>query len=94
MKFTIACQRAVAGNDIDLQIEAEAAEEIVGVTCLLDGSEISSDDLRGTPVISYHRTVGQAGEARPGQTHHLIVEVRVKNEGPSRFATRIWTDVV
>jgi hypothetical protein len=92
MKFTIACQRAFSGNDVDLQIEAEGDEAIFAVRCSLDGAEIGSDDLGNTPVISFHRSFPQVGEARPGETHRLIVEVRGKGEEPSRFATRIWTD--
>jgi hypothetical protein len=91
MKFTIAYQRAFSGNDIDLQIESEGEEVICAVTCSLDGVGIGSDDLADTPVVSFHRTFSQAGEARPGQTHKLVVEVRGK-DGDPRFATRIWTD--
>jgi hypothetical protein len=93
MKFTITCQRAFSGNDIDLQIEAEGEETISAVNCSLDGAEIGSDDLMETPVVSFHRSFPQAGEARPGETHKLTVEVRGKAEEPSRFAARIWTDL-
>jgi hypothetical protein len=91
MKFTIAYQRAFSGNDIDLQIESEGEEVICAVTCSLDGVGIGSDDLADTPVVSFHRTFSQVGEARPGQTHKLVVEVRGK-DGDPRFATRKWTD--
>jgi len=93
MKFAIACQRAFIGNDIDLQIEAENDEIIYAVRCSLDGTEIGSDDLGETPVNFFHRSFPQAGEARPGETHKLMVEVRGKDGEPSRFATRIWTDL-
>jgi len=92
MKFTIARQRAFSGNDIDLQIEAEGEELIFAVRCSMDGVEIGSDDLTETPVVSFHRSFRQVGEARPGETHKMIVEVRDKDEKPSRFAIRIWTD--
>ncbi len=91
MKFTIAYQRAFTGNDIDLQIESEGDEAIFAVTCSLDGFEIGSDDLADTPVVSFHRTFSQVGEARSGQTHKLVVAARGK-DGERRFATRIWTD--
>jgi hypothetical protein len=81
------------GNDIDIKIEAEGDELIAGVTCSLDGSEIASDDVSGTPVVSFHRTFGHVGEGRPGQTHKLIVEARGRDAGSSKFATRIWTDL-
>jgi hypothetical protein len=92
MKFTIACQRAAIGNDIDLEIEADKGESMFAVICTLDGFEISTDDFRETPVVSYHRTFSQVGEARPGETHRLLVEVRGRDGEPSRFAGRIWTD--
>ncbi len=92
MKFSIVCQRAFVGNDIDLQIDAEAEEVIVGVTCSLDGTDVASDDLTDAPAIFYHRSFSQVGEAQPGQVHKLVVAVRGKDGDPIRFATRIWTD--
>ena len=92
MKFTIQCQRAVIGNDIDLEIEADKGEAMFAVICTLDRFEISTDEFRETPVVSFHRTFRQVGEAGPGETHQLLVEVRGQNGEPSRFASRIWTD--
>jgi hypothetical protein len=93
MKFTIACQRAAIGNDIDLEIEADKGEAMFVVICTLDGIEISTDDFRETSVVSFHRTFSQVGEARAGETHKLLVEVRGKDGEPSRFAVRMWTDI-
>lgn len=56
MKFAISIQRALSGNDIDVQIDAEGDETISAVTCTLDGMEIGSDDLADTPVASFHRS--------------------------------------
>jgi len=73
MKFNITCQGRPIGNDIDIQIDAEGDENISAVTCILDAFEIASDDLSETPVVSFHRTINQAGEGRPGQLHKFVV---------------------
>jgi hypothetical protein len=93
MKFDLTYQRAVIGNSIDVQIDAETGEIICGVNCTLDGSEIASDDLGQTPVVSFHRTLSQVGHASSGQTHQLVVEVIGKPGEASKYATRIWTDL-
>ena len=92
MKFTIAFQRALTGNDVDVQIDAEGEEMISAVTSSLDGFEIGSDDLAETPVLSFHRTYSRVGDAAPGKDHKLLVEVTGK-DGVVRRATRMWTDV-
>ena len=91
MKFTIAYQRALTGNDIDVQVEAEGEEMIFGVTCSLDGFEIGSDDLSEAPVVSFHRTFSRVGDAAPGKDHKILVEATGKDGKLSR-ATRVWTD--
>ena len=92
MKFDLAYQRALIGNNIDVQI-AETGEIISGVNCTLDGFEIASDDLSQTPVVSFHRTFSQVGDANSGQAHKLVVEVIGKSGEPSKYATRMWTDL-
>ena len=93
MKFDLAYKRALIGNDIDVQIQAETGEIITGVNCTLDSFEIASDDLSQTPVVSFHRTFSQVGDASSGQAHKLVVEV-IGNAGePNKYATRIWTDL-
>ena len=91
MKFAISRQRALSGNDIDVQIDAEGDETMIAVTCVLDGLEIGSDDLAETPVVSFHRSFCGVGDARPGQTHKLVVEVRGR-DGNAIHGTRIWAD--
>jgi hypothetical protein len=93
MKFDLAYQRALFGNDIDVHIDAESGEIISGVNCTLDGFEIASDDLSQTPVVSFHRTFHQAGDAGSGQAHKLVAEVIGKPGEPNKYATRIWTDL-
>src|SRR5215467_3464945 len=85
MKFNITYQRALAGNDIDVQIDAEDKETIGSVRCSLDGFEIGCDDLSDTPVVSFHRSFPQAGDARSGQTHKFVVEVGGGNGEPTRL---------
>lgn len=53
MKFTITYQRAMAGNDVDVQVDAEDKETIASVRCSLDGFEIGCDDLSDAPVVSF-----------------------------------------
>lgn len=93
MKFDLAYQRALIGNKIEVQIDAETGEIISGVNCTLDGFEIASDDLSQTPVVSFHRTFSQVGDANSGQAHKLVVEVIGKPGEPSKYATRMWTDL-
>jgi hypothetical protein len=93
MRFDLTHQRAIIGNNIDVQIDAEHGEVISEVNCTLDGFEISSDDLSQTPVVSFHRTFNQAGDAIAGQAHKLDVEVIGKPDEPNKYATRIWTDL-
>jgi len=93
MKFNLNYQRALIGNNIDVQIDAETGEIISGVNCTLDGFEIASDDLSQTPVVSFHRTFSLAGDASSGQAHKLVVEVIGKPGEPNTYATRIWTDL-
>jgi hypothetical protein len=92
VKFTIAYQRALLGNDIDIQIDAETNEIISAVNCTLDGFEVASDDFSQTPVVSFHRSLSQVGDAGPGKVHKLMVEVHGENGEASKFAARIWTD--
>ena len=45
MKFTIQRNRAIAGNDITVGIEAEGNEVISHVTTNLDGFDIGDDEV-------------------------------------------------
>jgi hypothetical protein len=69
MKFKLSAQRALIGNEIAVQIQTETGEVIVGVNCILEGFEIASDDSSRTPLVSFHRTCIQVGEASSGQLH-------------------------
>jgi len=93
LKFSITYQRAFMGNDIEIQIDAEGAEVISAVGYNLDGFGLPADDLSETPVVFFHRTLSQVGEAGPGRLHKLIVEVRGKPGDASKYASRVWTDV-
>jgi hypothetical protein len=93
MKFVIAYQRALMGNDIDVQVDAEAEEVISAVVCILDDFEVSSDDFSAAPLVSFHRTLNNAGQTGPGQTHKLIVKVQGIGGDAAKYASRIWTDI-
>jgi len=92
MKFSISCQRAFIGNNIDVQVDAEDKEKISLVTCNLDGTDLSTDDFSENPIVSFHRTFSQVRDAQPGLEHRLLVKAQLDQAGESRVGTRIWTD--
>jgi hypothetical protein len=91
MKFTLSYARALLGNDIDIQIEAEDGETINRVTVLLDGFQLS-DELLQESSVSYQRTFLQAGSAGPHNEHKLTVAATDMN-GNHTSATREWQDL-
>jgi hypothetical protein len=93
MKFDLTYRRALVGNEIDVEIEAEAGEAIYGVNCTLDGQSIAAEDISETPVVSYHQTINHAGDAGHGIAHKLVVEVVGKPGEASKYASRVWTDL-
>ena len=93
MKFNISYQRAFVGNDIEVQIDAEGDEVITAVEYNLDGFDLPQDDLTETPVVSFHRTLSQVGEAGGGKLHKLIVRAHGKSGEASKDASRVWTDL-
>src|SRR5579863_6638870 len=68
MKFTIQRNRAIAGNDITVGIEAEGNEVISHVTTNLDGFDIGDDEV-DPPSVSFEREFLQAGDASPHLQH-------------------------
>jgi len=93
VKFNISYQRAFVGNDIEVQIDAEGDEVITAVEYNLDGFDLLQDDLAETPVVSFHRTLSQVGEAGRGKLHKLIVRVHGKPDDASKDASRVWNDL-
>jgi hypothetical protein len=91
MLVDIAYQRALIGNDLDVQIDAQK-NPITSVVCTLDGIEVAADDLTKTPVMSFHRTFSQVGKASAGQNHELLVTV-LDTEGKKKLYTRRWKDL-
>jgi hypothetical protein len=91
MKFTLAYQRAVMGNDIDVQIQAEGSEVIANVQIVLDGFDLANEAV-DPPAIQYQRSILQAGDAAPHKEHNLVVTT-TDSDGKSRTATRRWQDV-
>jgi len=94
MKFNISYQRAVVGNDIEVQIDAEGDELIVSVDYVLDGFDLDGDDLSDAPVVSFHRTLSHVGDAGPGKRHKLTVGAHGKPGEPTKNASRVWTDLI
>lgn len=92
MKFNISVQRALIGNDLDIQIDAEGDEVIAKVAYKLDGFDLEADDLTENPVVSSHRTFSQVGDAGPKMLHKLIVQVQGPPDQPLKSASRIWND--
>ena len=92
MKFSIQHQRALAGNDITVGIEAEGKEVISHVTVTLDGFGIGEDAL-DPPAVSYQREWLQVGSASPHLDHQLTVTV-TDTQGNTLSADRIWEDPV
>jgi len=93
VKFNISYQRALLGNDIEVQIDAEGDEVITAVEYNLDGFDLPQDDLSETPVVSFHRTLPHVGEAGQGKLHKLIIRVYGKPGDASKNASRMWTDL-
>ncbi|HUI83487.1 MAG TPA: hypothetical protein VL240_04645 [Candidatus Binatia bacterium] len=88
MKFTITCQRAFIGNDIDVLVEAGSGELIFGVQCTWDDFEIGSDDLsdsRWFPI-----TGSSARPAMPGRVLHTSCssEFGERTDPPTRLGPR------
>jgi hypothetical protein len=91
MKFSIRHNRAIAGNDITVGLEAEGNEIIAHVTTTLDGFDIGDDEINPASV-SYERQFLQTGNASPHLQHELIVTV-TDTRGNTKTADRRWEDV-
>jgi hypothetical protein len=90
MKFSLQHNRALAGNDITVGVEAEGNEVIAHITTNLDGFDIGDDELDPASV-SYERQFLQAGDATPLSQHELIVTV-TDTQGNTKTADRRWQD--
>jgi hypothetical protein len=91
MKFSIQHNRAIAGNDITVGVEAEGNEVISHVAVNLDGFDIGDDEV-DPPSVSYERQFLQAGDASPHLEHELKVSV-TDTQGNNKTADRRWQDV-
>jgi hypothetical protein len=91
MKFSIQRNRAIAGNDITVGVEADGNEVISHVTTNLDGFDIGDDEV-DPPSISFERQFLQAGDAGPHMQHKLLVTV-TDSQGNMKNADRRWQDV-
>lgn len=91
MKFAIQHQRAIAGNDITVGIEADGDQVISHVTITLDGFDLADDEL-DPPSSSYEHQFLQAGDAAPHMAHELIVTA-TDAAGKTTSANRRWEDL-
>ena len=92
MKFSFQRQRAVAGNDLVIGVEAENDELITHVAFTLDGFELGTDEL-DPPAVSYQRSFPVVGSAGPRNEHTLKITVTDPN-GKTKIAVRRWEDSV
>jgi hypothetical protein len=90
MKFSIQHNRAIAGNDITVGVEAVENEVIAHVTTNLDGFDIGDDEV-DPPSVSYERQFLHAGDASPLLQHELMVTV-TDTQGNKKSADRRWQD--
>jgi hypothetical protein len=91
IKFSIQHQRAIAGNDITIGIEADGDQVISRVTTTLDGFDLGDDEL-DPACSSYERQFLQAGDAAPHMEHELVVTA-TDAEGKTTSADRRWEDL-
>jgi len=92
MKFTLNHSRALSGNDISVDLEAEGEEKIQRVETKLDGFSLGADVLEDSSD-SYQRVFSGVGDAGPGTDHTLVVSVE-QGDGKTHSATCMWTDPV
>ena len=90
MKFAISVSRGVVGNNIQVQVQAEAKEVIARVVTTLDNFGIGDDSL-SPPSTSYDRTWIQVGSAGPHMDHTLTVVV-TDGGGAQQSAVKKWQD--
>ena len=92
MNTTMTYQRnPVGGNDITVQVNAGAQEQISRVVVELDGFTLN-DDVLGEPEESYINEFRSAGSAAPGTSHLLKVTAYDTNNAP-HVASRHWEDL-
>lgn len=92
MKFTLTHQRAMIGNDINVQVIRENNGLIALVVTTLDQLPLGEDPL-SPPEVSYTRMFPQAGNAAVGMTHKLSVTA-TDDKGNEQSSSEIWKDPV
>lgn len=90
MKIQMRHARALEGNDLAVNVDADGSETIASVDVELDGFTIANDPLADGSQ-SYERVFPKAGDARPGEEHTLVVNVTA-GDGAAHSATSIWVD--
>jgi hypothetical protein len=92
MKFTLNHSRALMGNDISVNVEADEGKSILRVEAKLDGFALA-DDLLESPSDSYQRTFLSVGNAGSATEHRLVVSVE-QDDGKVHSSTSVWTDPI
>lgn len=92
MKFTLTHSRALAGNDILIEVEADEGKSIQRVETSLDGFTLA-DDLLENPSDSYQRSFLGAGDAGSGTEHRLVVSAE-QDDDKAHSSISIWTDPI
>lgn len=92
MKISVTHTRAIQGHDIDVSVDADAAEALTWVQTTLDGFVLGTDPLNPAQQL-YARQFAQVGDAAPVMDHVLNIEA-VNEANRSARATVRWTDAV
>lgn len=90
MTFAFQVARDIIGNSISFSVKSDLSRQIVGVRTSLDSFTLA--DERVSPASThFERSFRQAGNAGPGTTHTLTVEV-FDESGTVETGTKIWVD--
>lgn len=90
MKFTSTHARAFMGNDISVEVDADAKESIRSVAVILDGWSLEAVDL-GPGTSQYQRDFRGVGDTASGMPHTLIVSAADQDLNLHSSETK-WTD--
>jgi len=91
VNFSIANSRAIIGNDISVQVVAEADEALRRVETTFDGA-VAANVTLPPDTASYSVTFVTMGTAGAGMTHEVVVTAE-NTSGTRRTAVSHWADV-
>jgi hypothetical protein len=90
LKFTVVPQRAFAGNDIDIHLDAEKGETIAIVKVCLDDLTIWEKPAE-FGCVDWQMKFSGIGDAAPGMEHKLVITV-IDDKGESKSSEHHWQD--